>query len=247
MKNQRLFQTLLFLSALLTIASLSACGSIKTREKDDVAVAKIKTAALAAYTADFPAAVDLLKPRGANQIPVSSPENDRLYEKLNQAFQARTKWKMLDTKKMRLQTPYRLAFEKTMKGFQNKMPINEGVNRFVVENVMDSECLRILDVSGRDKLMTDLGVDALVVAKIDVHLNGTTIMGVGSRYPQSVLSFFVFERGQEKPVWFEGSLKGKEMGESVGKTAFIDEPLTAKLAAESAETAFAKINGNVTD
>ncbi len=234
--------SLAFALALPVTLILTGCGSIKTREKNDAAVSKVKTAALAAYTADFPASVDLLKPAVASQIPGHSPESDRIYEKLNKSFAARTGWKMYDTQKMRKQTDYRLAEEKTMKGFQNKMPVNPGINRFIVEGVMDSECLRILDTAGRDKLMTDLGVDALITAKIDVNLNGTTFMGVGSRYPESVLSFFVFERGQDKPIWFEGGIHGQEMKESVGKTAFIDEKLTAKLAEESANTAFEKIN-----
>jgi hypothetical protein len=87
-------------------------------------------------------------------------------------------------------------------------------------------------------------VDSIVVARVNVSLTGTSVMGLGDRFPQSRVSFQIYTRGQEKPVWFDGEIDGEVSRESVGSTAFFDEDLLGRLAAKSADTAFHKI-GNV--
>jgi hypothetical protein len=241
-----------YLKALTVLASLvplAACSSL-THSKDEVAVSQIKKVAIVAFSANEPASAQiglnlgsgkLEGAQGGTMIPQNDPAVDSMYADLCKSFKHQLKWNVMDPKLMTTHNGYRDAFDKTMKGWQNKMPPGGGRKQFIVKDVMDYDSPRILDVAGRDALIQALGVDALVVARVDVDLNGTTVMGIGSRHPQSNLSFSIYRKGDEKPVWFEGGIKGEEMEESVGKTGFIDEALLQKLALKSIQTAYAKI------
>ena len=150
-------------------------------------------------------------------------------------------WKVLDHGEMVRNAGYHEAYKKTMTGWQNKMPPGKGINSYLVKEVMDDQALRILGPKGRDNLIKKLGVDAILTAKVSVHLNGTTFAGIGNRYPQSVLHFKLYKLGIKEPIWFEGSIKGLESKESLGKTAYFDEKKVGTLALKSAKTAFTKL------
>jgi hypothetical protein len=128
-----------------------------------------------------------------------------------------------------------------MKGWQNKVATPQGRNLFLAANIMDADGMRILGAKGRDELCDALGVDALVLAKVNVSFNGTTVMGIGQRKPQAALMFQVFKKGRENPVWFEGQILGQEAKKSVGATGFTDQTLLNQLSRESAQSAFEKI------
>lgn len=231
--------------------ALIGCGTIKTKDRNVSETQSIKRAALIAFTADLPARSGIglnmnsgkaEGSRGGSMLNQNSPETERMMRQVSQAFGSRMKWAMLDPEKATEAPAYREAYKKTMEGWQNKMPPASGTNRFVVRNMMDSECLRILDQPNREKLMQDLKVDALIVSKVDVVLSGTTVMGVGSRYPQSKMFFQVFKKGHERPVWWE-TLDGKVMEESVGKTGLtLDEKKIADLGLRSLQDGLAKLN-----
>ena len=106
---------------------------------------------------------------------------------------------------------------------------------------MDFDSARIMGAEGRTALAKALGVDSIIVAEVDIQLKGTTVMGIGSRYPQARLSFQVYSPEQENAVWFDGGIEGDEAKESVGKTAFLDEEILNRLTVKSASSAFRKI------
>lgn len=234
--------------AIITIIVLSACGSLKVRDKDIVATEKIKKAAIVSFSVFQPASAKLSLnlssgslegQKGGSMFSQRSPHVEKMYADLSQEFGK--KWKMVGVKTMTLNAGYQKAYKDTMEGWQNKMPPGEGQKQFLVEKVMDSDSTRILGVEGRRALMDSLGVDAIVEARVMVSLTGTTVMGIGSRYPKTRLSFKVFTRDNENPVWFDGSVEGPVSETSVGSTAFIDETLLGSVAAESAKSAFEKI------
>jgi hypothetical protein len=239
----------------LLVLVMCACSAIQTRSKDEAAIGQIKKVAIVAFSATEPASskvgFDLGSGKldgksGGSMIPQYDDAVDSMYDELGKTMRSSQKWNVMDKKTMATHKGYVDAFNKTMKGFHNKMPPGDGMNQFIVKDIMDYDSPRILDVAGRDALITALGVDAIIVARIDVNTTGTTVMGIGSRHPQSTLSFSIYRKGDVKPVWFEGSLKGEEAKESVGKTAFIDEALLQKLALKSAQTAFTKIGSTET-
>ena len=229
---------------------LTACGSIKTKDRNVEQTTQIKRAAVVGFVADLPARSGISLSAntgnmggaaGGSMIPKESARTEEMLKEINKAFGQRLKWTMLDVSKLPENASYKEAYKKTMEGFQNKFPPSAGTNRFLVKNMMDFDSLRILPQADREKLMRDLKVDAVIATRLDVVLNGTTVMGVGSRYPQAKLFFQVFKMGQERPVWFE-TLEGKEMEESIGKTGLtLDEEKAAVLGLESLRAGLTKL------
>lgn len=237
------------LSALIwTAISNSACSSLKTRDKNSEAVAKIRTAAVVAYTHDTPAAREIGLNLGSGKLEGSSggswqnqenPESNELFDKVILAFQKQMQWKVMDSKKMRANPAYAASYKQNMEGWHSRMPPNAGINRFLAHEIMDFDSARIMDKQGRNQLMKDLNVDSLIAVQSRVILGGTTVMGIGSRKPTTRITFFVYNRDVEGPIWFD-TLEGQEM-QSVGSTAFINETLMHKLALQSADIALAKL------
>ncbi len=139
-------------------------------------------------------------------------------------------WTVLDTPTMTQNPGYVTAYKNTMEGWQSKMPPNKGENRFIVDHVMDYDGPRILDRAGRDALIEALGVDAIIAAKVNVMLSAS--------HPQAYLSFSLYVHGQDKPVWFEGQVKGDRSDATADRSDLI---ALSTLANRSAKTAFAKI------
>jgi hypothetical protein len=247
MKNRVVVQCLFVVTVTVT---LSGCGLFKVREKDEAAVGKIRKVAVVGFSAFEPAPSSLslnvntgrmeTAPGGAI-IPQYSDSTQEMYEGLRKALTQNMRWEVLEAARMISKPGYQTAYDKTMKGLQSKMPPTAGFQKFAVKDLMDSDSGRMLGVDGRDALIDGLEVDSIVVAQVDVTLTGSTVIGMGPRHPQSKVSFQVYSRGAEKPVWFDGSIDGEATQESVGTTGPFDEKLLGQLAAQSAQTAFQKI------
>lgn len=228
--------------------AMSACGSIQTRAKDEARVKTIKNVAVVAFQVDEPAAggIGLVNgtlegTSGGSMITKQSKHVDQMYLSFNDALSKNVGWSVLPVQLMKSNKGYKQAFNATMVGFQNKMGPGQGINRFVIADIMDTDCPRILDTQGRDLLIDALGVDAIVEARVTTHLNGFSVMGIGSRKPQASVAFSVYRKGDTKPTWFEGGIDG-DVQESIAKTRFFSEELLAQKSLASAETAFARIN-----
>lgn len=124
------------------------------------------------------------------------------------------------------------------------MPPGSGTVDYAVKNVMDWNGLRLLKPEGREKLLADLGVDALIMLKVNVFLKGFAVAGIGERKPQANAHIEVFGKGTEKMIWFD-TFEGEESKESVGMTGFINEKKLGELAVISAEAAFAKMGSKI--
>jgi hypothetical protein len=236
----------------LGMVSLGVCASL-SHSKDEASVQQVKRVAVVAFTAITPASASIGvslsgggigATAGGSIIPKTDPMIEQMYVDLGKAFSHNLNWDVMSERSMLENSTYKADYDKTMKGWQNKMGPGRGQNQFNVADVMDSDGPRILDVSGRDELIQALGVDAIVVARVQVSLTGTTVAGIGSRHPQTSVAFWIYKKGQEKAIWFEGGIKGEETEESVGKTAFIDESLLNQLALKSAQSAYTKIGAS---
>src|SRR5207253_4729824 len=142
---------------------------------------------------------------------------DRVYAGFVQALEKTQNWKVLSLQTMVQNPGYKEAYKKIMEGWQQKMPAGFGTNDYFVQSVMDWNGPRLLDFDGREKLMVDLGVDAIVMLKVDISLKGFTVAGVGERRPQARAHVEVHGKGTEKIIWFD-TFDGKESTESVGLT-----------------------------
>jgi hypothetical protein len=234
----------------LSFAFLSVgCGSL-SHKKDDAALARVKKVAVVSFTADQPASATIglnvltgnaAAESGGSIIPQHSRSVNQMLYELQNTFSKNMHWSVMDQKTMVTNKGYEMAYHKSMDGIQMKNPPGKGLNRYIVENTMDYDCPRILGQAGREQLMNDLGVDGIITAFVKTLNSGFSVMGVGARHPQSYVTFAMYVRGVENPVWFEGSLEGEKSKESVGATGFTDEDATQRLALESARTAYAKI------
>lgn len=208
----------------------TSCSSL-VRGRDEIATKHIKKAALAGFTVQQPT------PKGQR-----SPENsNEMYSKLRNAFKKKTGWNILEEGTLSQNAAYVRAYDKTMKGFQNKMPPPQGISRVFASRIMDNDSLRVLGVDGRKQLMKDLNVDALITANIDVLLEGTTFAGFGARHVRSTISFQVFGKDSDSPVWYDGDVSGEQLKRSLTGTGFFDQGLLTEMAIESLETAFKKM------
>lgn len=244
-----MYKKLMSLTLLSTGALLSSCGSLKVRDKNASEVSSIKTVALINLDVTEPRPKELALNLGSGNVEGDSAMGmsqqksahvERLYNELQRALAINLKWKVIDKNTMTSNPGFKAAYEKTMKGWQNKMLAGAGSVQFTTKDALDYDSPRILDFEGREKLIRDLKVDAIVAAKVHVSLGGTSIMGFGPRKPVSVLSFAVYKKGIEKPVWFDGNVKGKE-GASVGATALWSVEKLQNEAVESAIDAFSRI------
>lgn len=235
------------LNLAVMLLAVTACSSL-TKHKDETALNSVKKVAIIAYQADMPAspgiALDLdsglAAEAGGSFIPKNSAEADQIYFGVAQALTKNMGWEVVPYTKLINSKAYNQSYKATMEGWQNKMPTQAGVNRFQVQNVMDFDSMRIMGPEGRAQLAKSLGVDAVVAVKVDVHLNGFTVMGLGSRKPQTKIHMQLYKDKGEKAIWFE-TFKGEEISQSVGTTAFINEELVAKLSVESALQAYNQI------
>ncbi|MEZ4816232.1 MAG: hypothetical protein R3A80_13685 [Bdellovibrionota bacterium] len=238
-------------SGLIALFTLSSCGTFKVRNKDNAQVSSIKTVALVGMDVVEPVPKELGLNLGSGKVEADSAGGigkfqqksshvEAMYQELHRALGLRLKWKVLPKQSMINNAGYKAAYTKTMKGWQNKMPPGQNQAQYVVEDVLDYDALRIMGQDGRDKLISDLGVNAIMVAKVYITLGGTSIMGFGPRHPKSTLTFQVYKKGIEAPVWFDGNVEGKE-GDSVGATGLWSVEKLHKEGLDSAIDAFSKI------
>ncbi len=239
--------------SLLMILMMAACASLTTRSRDDGALAQVKKVAVIAYTANLPATRNLSLDLGSGKvggeaggtmIPQTSTETDKIYSEFAKSLEKTQGWKVVDASTMLKNPGYVSAYKNTMEGWQQKMPPGQGTTDFNMASVIDWNGPRLLKYDGREKLLKDLGVDAIVMLKVNVVFNGTTVMGIGTRKPTAHAHVEIFGKGAEKPVWFE-TFEGEPSSESVGMTGFINEKRLGELSLYSAQTAFAKMGSKV--
>lgn len=218
---------------------LSACGSIKVRDVNQEEMKNVQKVAVASFSFTQPHST-----LTSNQVNIGE-DNDEAEASLKDiaGTLAKTmKWKMLPLDEMRGNAAYQATYEKKMKGWQmGKVPGNARL--LIAKGVMDAQSLIRMKPPERDQLMSALGVDAMMEVAVNVVFanKGVAIAGIGDRYPQAYINLWMYKRGVEKPVWFDGRVVGDASSSSVGKTGFFNELEVTRLGRQSAQNAFSKI------
>lgn len=221
------------------VLALSACGSVKVRDVNEAEVMKVKKVAVASFSFEQPKSS--LDARG----PSLGEENEDAGASLRDisaVLAKRMHWSVMSADEMRNNEEYKKVYESKMKGWQSKMGSPDKL--LIAPGVMDAQSLRRMKTIERDALMAALGVDALVEAWVHISFatKGVTVMGIGDRYPQATASVWMYKRGVDKPVWFDGHIVGEPSAESVGKTGFWDASDVTRLGRLSAKSAFEKVS-----
>ncbi len=238
--------SLLFIPV-LALPLLSACG-LKTRDVKPDFLDKVRSAAVVSFSVDQPASNEISLDAGSGKVSgvagggslinEESTDVEHMHGALSEAFARKMGWKMITPAQLKTSPAYSSFFSDKMKGWQMKMPAGQGTTRLLANGIADSYSLLRTKPADRDRLMTGLGVDAIIEGNVQGHFEGTTVMGIGPRKPRANLSFWVYAKGHDEPIWFEGQVKGSPSQESVGKTGFFSEKAVTKLARASAQTAF---------
>ncbi len=204
-------------------------GMLATHGKNDAELATVRKVALVGYDVYQP------KPRiGMSESSHVEPMYDAIHARLKVLG-----YKVTSKADMLKQPFYQASYKNHMEGFQNKNPPPEETDKLLAKDVFDTDTLRIMGLSGRDNLIQNLGVDALVEAHVMIGKAGTKIMGFGPTHIVTRMYYRMFKKGVEEPIWFE-TLEGEESKESVGATALFDRALLAKLGQQSLNEALAK-------
>ncbi len=195
----------LVLAFLLTLMS---CAGGRIYQEDSVK--PVRNVAIIGLDVIQPAEFDLFKPSsgpdsgpmsGMNFAMATSSIHVRDYaEDLRAALKNMRKWNMTSQATVAQNDVYRKYFTDTTEGVQSTQPIPKEQTRFRAPDLMEFNDATKIGQKGRDDIMNALKVDAVVLAQYTVQINGSTIMGIGSRYPQTSLKFQLFRKGEEKPV-----------------------------------------------
>lgn len=231
---------------LMFFTQLTGCAGLgKTYESSQIE--SIKSVAVLGVEVIQPSEFDIFKPKqidgGAMNFSVSSPSQhvQIYYDDLREGLKTKLRMSSPTSSTLVANSSYKNIYKDTMTGFQSTQPNAQGTSKFVLPEMVDFDAARKIGVAGRDQIMEALKVNALVVAQIHVQLNGTSVMGIGNKYPQSNIRLQMYKKGVESPVWQDGA-QGEEMKESVGKsTLTMDVTKMNKLAAASAKSAFEQL------
>lgn len=238
----------LTLSLLLPLAACSGMG----RVYDANAVHPIRKVAVVAVDVVQPEEFNLFKPSSTGggsgpmsqmniALPTPSEHVNAYAEDFRQQLAAKEQWKVLSSAKVGADAAVQKWLKDTTEGMQSTQPIPARMTKFRAPELLDVDSANKIGQAARDEIMQSLGVDAIAVARYDIQLNGTSIMGIGAKHPQANMQVAVFTRGQEKPVWRDNA-QGQEMDGSVGTTNIsLDFAKLKELSIQSSHQAFAQI------
>lgn len=229
---------------LISVLTLSffGCGSLKVRDVNSAEVKTVRRVAVASFSFLQPQAATVLGTGAQDMTAHESDEVTGCWKDIASTLSSNMRWSVLPFDEMRENPAYKTIYDGKMKGWQtNKVP-HQG-KLYLVPGVMDAQSIRRMKPAERDQLMSALKVDALMEAQVNVsfHVPGMAVMGLGSRHPQAVINFWMYKRGVEAPVWFDGRVVGEASAKSVGATGFFDETEVTRLGRLSARGAFEKL------
>ncbi|MBY0469782.1 hypothetical protein K2X30_01350 [bacterium] len=213
-----------YLMAVVSVLFAASCSTIKV-ERDRVE--EIRRVAVVGFD------VKQEVPPGLEGLFGSSPKPDtpfaqtkvlgfaeerdhssRMYSELEKQLQKELKWQIKDRRAVADQAIYKKLFEKNTQGLQNRPIVNENIQIYGTTGILDAWPIQRMSSSERQQLCKDLGVDAIVVADINVAVrNGgglKKLIGAGDFKPQATLVFSVYTADRNEPVWQDSAARGEE-------------------------------------
>jgi hypothetical protein len=241
-----LFRQTLVLGFLLVLSSCAGMG----RVYDAGAMSSARKVAVVAVDVVQPEEFNILKPSssGGGSGPMSqmniaiatpSPHVNEYADDFRSLLIEGRHWNVLPRAKVETNAAVQKYIKDTTEGFQSTQPIPARMTKFRGPGLLDVDSANKIGQAARDEIMQSLGVDTLALARYDIQLNGTSIMGIGNKHPQANMIVTVYARGVEKPIWRD-SAQGQEMEGSVGKTNItLDFNVMKDLSIKSSHKAFA--------
>lgn len=243
----------LFISLISAAFILNGCASM-SRDRDDEAVKKVKTAAVVAFIVKEPAS-NVMElnigsgsrgaAMGGSSFYQESRVTDAMYADLTKSLAKATGWEVLPQNDVAANPHYAPLRDTGMTPVKIMHLPPQGQNWFMAKDVMVPQAAEILGRDGRNKLLAALDVDAIVVATVNVSVSGGfSLNGIGPRKPKADFVMEVYRRDQKDPIWRE-RIDGKKSDESLGWVGFIDEDRLKTLGRKSSLTAFERIGTEI--
>jgi hypothetical protein len=181
-----------------------------------------------------------------------SPHANVIYTNLADTLQKRMHWKVIDLATVTANPDYAQIFHDETTGFHNRPPAGKRDVTYGIAGLMDGWQGWRIDQAQKQKLIADLGVDAIAVASVHVTLNAggglKKLVGAADLYPQATLEFYVYDGKSEDPIWHDLWAQGEEATQStayvlgVTNTNQLNESVV-----ESTNSAFGKLIQRIHD
>lgn len=249
-------QPLILSSLLLT----TACTSMKV-SKDEVR--SVQRVAIVGYDVQQQRPVeagDLFKiathQNTASQAEIKgreeSPHIAKMYDLLRQKLETENHWQIMSQESLRNNKAYQEYFRSKTEGFQNRPLINDRYTLYQPLGVLDSFALYTTEPEKLKKLQADLGVDALLIVGVQVHLNNSSmiasLVGQGKFSPYAETGITLLDAKNNVKIWFDGNAKGEpvENNEKNFMGMASQEKLNS-MAIMAAESSYNKLLSNYKD
>jgi hypothetical protein len=182
----------------------------------------------------------------------ASPHANVIYKNLSETLQKRMHWQVVDLNTVVANSDYAEIFKDESTGFHNRPPAGKRDVTYGIEGLMDGWQGWRIDQAQKQKLIADLGVDAIAVASVHVTLNAggglKKLVGAADLYPQATLEFYVYDGKSDTPIWHDLWAQGEEATQStayvlgVTNTNQLNESVV-----ESTNSAFGKLIQRIHD
>ncbi len=203
--------------------SLSACSSTLKKEE----LGKVKSVAVIGIGVEQqkPVSADDLIGMAMGHEQDTSPEYslrnesehiEKIYNNTVKNIKTNTGWNVLSMEKVRRDPAYRFYFQKKTSGMQNRPPVHHRYTYYQAKGILDDFEVFTTSEEDLNKIKDSLGVDALVVVRLKVNLNNSSmisnLVGKGSISPSSQATVVIFDNGKNKI--FSESIVGEKIEDS---------------------------------
>ncbi len=212
--------------SLFILALLLGCSSF-TKKVDKEALKQVKKVALVGYTVDYKKPLtgkNLLahvltgseRDDGYGKIIKSIDENlvsKQTYNDLTKKIEAMTGWQFVPYSKVVRSPTISRMYQMKKKTVQTGVPpLRGGNDRLERSRIPQTYYIHQADINDKRKLAKELGVDAIVTARIITHVNQFKVLGIGfgDLKFQSNVILEVLEPNRDESI-----LRISEMGEEI--------------------------------
>lgn len=157
--------------------SFAACSTMQMQTDR---IAGVKQVALTGFIVqeETPKGMELLSvgKKSGHEIATGSylgkdnPYAQQMYEHLREFLSKEMKWAIVDRSEIAKNADYKALYDQSTQGWQNRPPVPNNVESYSVPKITDGWNIQMMSPTDRKKLIQSLGVDAIAVATVRIHL-----------------------------------------------------------------------------
>lgn len=246
--------TKLLFTTLTLLALLSGCAHT-TVEKDKLS--SVRKVAIVGFDVQQQKAVGLgdligiaAKVKSENKADVAMGQDSAhlisIYNDLRTQIEKETSWKVLTLEQLANNPIYTALYKEKTDGFQFRPQINNKYELLQAPKVLDTFALRTTKEESLEALEKALGVDALLIVKVNVNIyKGGFIYAMKSLFgqaelePQASTNLTLMQARTKSTLWNEASAQGEAV-KSNEKTflGLAEDQVVQRLSVQAAQSSF---------